>query len=343
MKKGLLIALGVVLVGGFFGYDYYQRLFAPNTPDVLVDEYVLIPTNSTFDEVLEMLDKNGTIKNKESFKWVAEYMSYPKNPMRAGRFKIKPNMSNKSLVTLLRSGEQAPVRLAIHNKWTVEQVAGLVAKQLELDSVDFARTFLDEAYLSQFGLVKETAMTAFIPDSYDVYWNTTTEDFFKKMIFYRDKFWSEDRLAKAKKLGLTKEEVYTLASIVEKETNQNDEKSRIAGVYLNRIDKGWTLGADPTVKFAVGDFKLSRILFSHTDIVSPYNTYKVAGLPPGPIYMSSKASIDHSLDAEKHNYMYFCAEPGGTGHHAFAVTAAQHKANAAKYHAYSREQRRRSE
>lgn len=341
MKKFFIVLLAIVLIGGYFGYGYYQSIFSPNTPSDLKKEFVYIPTNSSFDEVTAMLVDSGYIKDKSSFVWVANYMDYPSEPMRAGRFKVKPNMSNKALVGLLRSGEQAPVRIAMHNKWTVNHIAGLLAQHLELDSLDFARKFNDEAFLSEFGLDAATSMTAFIPDSYDFYWNTTAEDVFKKMIFYRDKFWNEERTAKAKALGLTKEEVYTLASIVDAETNQSDEMAKIAGLYLNRLKQGIPLESDPTAKFGTGDFTINRVLYKHLEIDSPYNTYKRKGLPPGPIYMSAKSALNHTLNPATHNYIFMCAQPGGTGYHNFASTNAQHERNVAKYRAYSRELRRK--
>lgn len=337
-----IVLLALIVVGGIIGFNLYQRVFAPNVPASLASEYVYIPSNSTFEEVVEQLSSSKIIKDKSSFIWTAERMKYPKNPMRAGRFKITPRMSNYRLIQLLRGGAQSPLRIAVQNKWAIDDVAGLFAQYLEADSLDFLKTFQDEAFLSEFGLNKATAMTAFLPDSYDFYWTETPKKVFNKMISYRDKFWNEDRLQKAANLGLSKEEVYTLASIVQKETNQNDEKARIAGVYLNRLKKGMRLEADPTAKFASGNYKLSRVLYSHLEIDSPYNTYMYAGLPPGPIYMSTKTSIDKTLNAEDHNYIYFCAKPGGTGYHAFAVTYTQHLANAARYHAYARAQRRKN-
>jgi UPF0755 protein len=344
MKKVILIIiLGILLVGGFFAFNMYQKVFVPNVnSDLPNDGYVLIPTNSSFEEIATQFQEQGIIKNQSSFEWTAQQMKYAKNPMRAGRYKIEPNWSNRTLITHLRGGLQAPVRMTVHNKWAIEDVAGLLASQLEADSLDFVKVFLDEDFLAQYGLNKETAMTAFIPDTYDFYWNTSPKKLFSKMVSYRDKFWNEGRLAKAKKLGLTKEEVYTMASIVEKETNKNDEKDRVAGVYYNRLRKGMRLEADPTAKFASGNYKLSRVLYSHLEIDSPYNTYKYAGLPPGPIYMSSQSSIDKTLDLENHNYIYFCAKPGGTGYHAFAKSYRQHLNNAAKYHAYSRLQRQKN-
>ena len=337
----LILAIVLFMVGSFVAFNLYEKVMAPNMPLELPSKYVTISTNSTFEEVRDKLHQEGYILNKSSFEWTADKMKYVKNPMRAGRYEVKPGMSNRALIRHLRGGAQAPVRVVIQNKWAVEDVAGLIAKYLEVDSTDLARTFINEDFLEEFELTKETAMTVFIPDSYDFYWNSTPEKVFEKMVHYRDKFWTAERLAKAEDLNLTKEQVYTLASIVHAETQQNDEKDRVAGVYLNRLRIGMRLEADPTAKFASGNYKLNRVTYDHLNINSPYNTYQVAGLPPGPIYMASKSSINRTLDAEDHDYIYFCAKPGGTGYHAFAKSYNQHLANAAKYHAYAREQRRK--
>jgi len=342
MKKRILPILGIVLIVGlYFGYDVYQKVWGTIVPEDIPSEFVTIPSGLTFGEVADKLYYEGYINNKGNFSWLSKQMKYAKDEMRAGRFKVKAGMNNLQLVRLLRSGEQATVRIAVHNKWDINQVAGLFAEYLDADSLSFANVFQDEELLSEYALTKGTAMSLFIPDSYDFYWNETPEKVLKKMAHYRNQFWNEDRLEKARKLNLTPTEVYTLASIVEKETNNNSEKQRVAGVYYNRLQKGMLLQADPTAKFASGDYKLNRVTFDHTAIQSPYNTYVFAGLPPGPIYMASKTSIDKTLNLENHDYLYFCAKPGGVGEHAFAKTLRQHNVNAAKYHKYAREQRRK--
>lgn len=344
MKKNIRpILIIVLLIGIYFGKDIYNKTFAAIVPDDISSEYVTIPAGLSFGEIADKLYYEGFINSKSDFAWLSKKMKYAKENMRSGRFKVQAGMSNVQLVRLLRSGEQATVRIAVHNKWDIYQVAGLFAESLDGDSITFARAFQDENLLSQYGLTKETAMSVFIPDSYDFYWNETPEKVLKKMDYYRTQFWNESRLNKARALNLKPIEVYTLASIVEKETNNNAEKSRIAGVYYNRLQKRMLLQADPTAKFASGDYKLNRVTFDHTGINSPYNTYVSAGLPPGPIYMASKTSIDKTLNLEKHDYLYFCAKPGGLGEHAFAKTLRQHNVNAARYHKYAREQRRKNQ
>lgn len=341
MKRILsIIVLLVVVVGGYYAYDVYSKIYIPNVVSDLKDPYVFIPTNSTFEEVRDKLHADGIIKDKASFEWAAKQMNYVKNPMRKGRYKIKPSMTNYDLIAHLRGAQQEPVKLAIHNKRTIEEVAGFLGTQLEADSMDFLRVFQDEHYTTSLGFNKPNVIAAIIPNTYNIYWTTTPLEFYERMVSENKKFWTADRLAKARKLNLSKNQVYTLASIVETETQNNPEKPRIAGVYLNRLRKGWKLEADPTVVFSMGDFTLKRVLKKHLQTDSPYNTYKNLGLPIGPIYMSSIASIDAVLNHETHEYMYFCAKPDLSGTHAFAKTLRQHLNNANKYHAWLNARRR---
>lgn len=340
LKRLFLFLLVVGLIGAYFGYDYYKKYFTPNVPNQLSNAYVHIPSNSTFDDVVALLNKQNVLLNESSFRSAAQQMNYAKDEMRSGRFKIKPNMTNYELVQHLRGGSQAPIKLTIHNKRLVEEIAGAVSKLIEPDSITLLNTFLNEELLAEHGYNKETAMAIFIPNTYELYWNTSAENFLKKMLKENKRFWNEERLDKAQRIGLTPTEVYTLASIVNEETRVNSEKPRVAGVYWNRLNKkGWLLEADPTLKFANKAFDLKRVLNRHKLIDSPYNTYKYAGLPPGPIYMSNISSIDATLNLEKHDYMFFCAKIDGSGTHAFAKTLAQHNANARRYWNYLNKRR----
>ena len=203
---------------------------------------------------------------------------------------------------------------------------------IEADSADIAALLKDEETAKKYGFNKQTFCSMFIPNTYEFWWNTSAEEFVQRMADEYKKFWNDDRKAKANELGLSQSQVSTLASIVESETQKNDEKARIAGVYINRLKKDWLLQADPTVVFAAGDFTIKRILNKHLEINSPYNTYKYKGLPPGPICIPSTTSIDAVLNYEHHNYMYFCAKEDFSGYHNFATTNAQHEANARRYH-----------
>ena len=232
---------------------------------------------------------------------------------------------------MLRGGNQTPLSLTIQNVRTLDQLTGRVAARLEMDSVTLAN-FFNTQFDSLAQTTPETRLTRFIPNTYEFYWTVTPEDFVSRMLKEHEKFWNEERQAKAAALNMTPTEVYTLASIVEKETNYNPEKPRVAGVYLNRLAIDMPLQADPTVVFAVGDFEMKRGYHGHLQIDSPYNTYKNTGLPPGPIFMPGIPSIDAVLNREQHNYLYFCAKPPEEGEgHAFAETYDAHLVNANRY------------
>jgi len=334
IKKIFIVLLIIAGIAGYFGYEKYKQVLIPNVPEKLEDSFLIIPTGSSFEDVVSILKGKKIIKDESSFRWVAEQMKYIKPQMRAGRFEIQPGWSNRSLVRHLRGGKQSTIKLVLNNERLPEEIAGKVAKFIEADSSDIIELLQNKTYLQQFGLIPETAMSVFIPNTYDFFWNRDAKAFFEKMLQENKKFWTKDtRLKKADNLGLSKEEVYTLASIVERETNQKDEKERMAGVYVNRLKKGMLLQADPTVVFATRDFTARRVLNRHTEYDSPYNTYMYTGLPPGPISMASISSIDGVLNAEDHDYIFFCAKGDGTGYHAFAKTLSGHNANARRYQA----------
>ena len=326
-----LLLLGLA-VGGYFGFVKYQIYTAPNVPDELSATFVHIPSGATFDQVVDTLLQNGQLLDADGFREVAAQLKYVRTPMRAGRFAIEPGWSNLKLVRHLRGGAQAPVKVVLTNARFVEEVAGDVARQIEADSAAIMALLSDPAYLDTLGLDPATALTLFIPNTYELYWNTSAGGFVDRMRKEHTRFWgSEERLAKAEAANLSPEEVYTLAAIVQKETNQNAEKPRVAGVYLNRLERGIPLQADPTVVYALRQFDLRRVLFRHLEVDSPYNTYKNAGLPPGPIAMADISSIDAVLDPEAHDYLYFVARGDESGRHNFSKTLAGHNANIRTY------------
>ncbi len=332
MKKLLLGLLVIALIIGALGYNKYQQIFSPNVPSNLEDPIIYIPTGSDFEQLVQSLLDKKIIEDETSFRYTAEKMSFIKSKMRSGRFKIEPNWSNRALIGHLRGGTQATVKVVLTNERLPNEIAGKVSKVIEADSTSIDRLLRNESFLADHGFTPETAMTVFIPNTYEFFWNQDAEAFFEKMLKENKKFWGKkDRKAKAEGLQMSPQEVYTLASIVERETNQNEEKPTIAGVYLNRLKKGMLLQADPTVVFAVGQFDLRRVLNKHLEYDSPYNTYKYTGLPPGPISMAEISTIDAVLNADDHNYIFFCAKGDGTGYHAFAKTLSGHNANAARY------------
>lgn len=343
MKKALIfIFVAALLIGGFIGYQKYQTIFTPNVPATLSTNVLEIPTGSDYGDIKNLLIQNGFIIDTTGFDWVATQMNYKKTNMRTGRFRIQPGWSNRQLIGHLRSGKQAPVKVVLTNERLLEEVAAKVARFIEADSLGIIDTFNDSKVLENMGVNRENLMTMFIPNTYEFYWNQTGRDFLERMKKEHTSFWSkDDRLAKAKKLELTPEEVYTLASIVQRESLKSDERPRIAGVYLNRLEKGILLQADPTVVFATGQFDLTRVLYKHLEYDSPYNTYLYPGLPPGPISMASINSIDAVLNPEKHQYIYFCAKGDGSGYHSFAKTLAGHNQNIKVYKKNLRKRGRR--
>lgn len=329
----ILLLLIVAAVG--VGYLLYRVLYHPN---VWLGEKeqvsVYIPHEADFNEVKSTLYSNGMIVNRKNFEWLAWQKKYPEN-IKPGHYVIKQGMTSNDLINMLRAGEQTPVKVIFNNINTLQELAGKVGAQLELDSSDLINLLKDSAYLSQFGLQTETASSLFIPNTYEFYWNTAADEFIERMHREYNKFWSEERKSKAEELELSIPEIVTLASIVEKETNKEEEKDEIAGVYMNRLTRGWLLQADPTLKYILeyqmGDEEIRRVLKRDKEIESPYNTYKYGGLPPGPICLPSISSIDAVLNYDDHNYFYFCAKDDLSGYHVFSKTLSQHNLNARKY------------
>lgn len=320
----LLAALGV----GFF---FYIKLLKPNTGKFEEKAYLYIPTGGTFKNVVDSLEKNQLLNNIESFKWSADFMKYNDTNIKAGRYRINKGMNNRAIINRLKSGNQEAVRLTFNNIRTKAQFAGYIGRKLEIDSVKFLEMLNDEQFVGKFGFNKETVFTVFIPNTYELFWNTNQQKFFSRMYDEHQKFWNADRKKKAEELGMTPEKVSTLASIVYWETKKPDEMPVVAGVYLNRLNKGMKLEADPTVIFAEGDFSIKRVRGKMMANPSPYNTYVHTGLPPGPISMPSVTAIDAVLNHEHHNYLYFCAKDDFSGYHAFAETLEQHLANAKRF------------
>lgn len=283
IKKIILITIALALIiAGAIGYSFYQKIYGANVTE---DTALYIPTNASYGQVREQVAKY--VKSMESFDWVAEKKNYP-NLIKGGRYLIEKGMSNDALVDLLRSGKQTPLTLTFNNQDTLEKLAGRIAAQIEPDSVTVLQAILDPGFLKENNLSKETVIGIFIPNSYEVYWNTSAEKLRDRMLTEYNRFWTDERSAKAKKLGLTKNEVITLASIVQKETAKVSERTTVAGLYLNRLRDNWALQADPTVIYALKqqngqDFEVKRVLFADLQIDSPYNTYKNTGLPPGPL------------------------------------------------------------
>lgn len=332
----LIISFAIlILAAGTVGFLFWKAVYKNN---ISLDDgqvgYLFIKTGSDYPGLLAELKSTAYLKNIKTFAWLAERKNL-RNHIYPGRYEIKPGMNNDELIDMLRSGAQKPLNVTFNNIRTIAQLAGTISKQIEADSVSLILEILHKENYNQPALNTDTYGVVFIPNTYEFFWNTSAKGFLKRMINEYDKFWSEPRKQKAEMKNLSPVEVSIAASIVDKETNRNDEKARIAGVYLNRIRKGWKLQADPTAVYAFyleNDSLLHRVYKKHTQIDSPYNTYVYKGLPPGPICIPSIAGIDAILNSEKHGYMYFVAKADGSGYHHFSKTYKQHLKYARQLH-----------
>ena len=331
-KKFIWSLLGVLLVSGAITASvFYSRIYQSNVSlDYQKEVFIYIPSSASFEDVLQQLTHEGIIINSSSFRWISERKRYINN-IKSGRYLIKDGMNNNELVNLLRSGRQTPVNVVFNNVRTKEDFAGIIANQLELDSVEIIEAMLDTVFLNNIGLNAFNVSSLFIPNTYEFYWNTSIMSFLSRMVAENHHFWNNSRKAKCKLLNLKKEEVIILASIVEKETLKKDEQPIVAGLYLNRLKKNMLLQSDPTVIFAIGDFSIRRVLKKDLKYDSPYNTYKYKGLPIGPISLPSIGAIDAVLNYQKHDYLFMCAKEDFSGYHNFAKNIKQHNVNAKKY------------
>lgn len=321
----LLVAAGVI------GYFLYQAIYAPNVWTEADEKvYIFIDDDDTFEDVAKKLYTKGLIIHRNNFEQVAKYKKYNEN-IKPGRYAIANEMNNNDLVSLLRSGNQEPVKVRFNNIRLKEDLATRIAAQINIDEQKLLEKINDSLYTSSVGFTTETIKCMFLPNTYFINWNTKEDAFLSRMEYEYRQFWTEERREKAANAGLSLVEVSILASIIDKETQKNDEKARMAGVYLNRLKNGWRLQADPTLIYALGDFNIKRVLNVYKEIDSPYNTYKYTGLPPGPICIPSLSSIKAVLNAEDHQYFFFCAQPNYSGYHNFAKYSRQHNKNAKAY------------
>ena len=328
-SKRFIIAAGliVVIASLLWVYNNYNKVYKPNVKHATT---LYIPTSSDYQVVVKILKDQDLLRDTNSFNWVAHLKNYPSH-IKPGAYKINEGWSNNILINKLRSGIQTPVSVTFTNIRFRENLAGRLALCFEADSISFLSVLNNDSLAKKYGLTHDNFTSIFIPNTYEFYWTTSPLKFVERMKKEYDIFWNESRKKKAADLGLTPTQVITLASIIQEETNKNDEKPRIAGVYINRIHRGMLLQADPTIKFAMKDFAIKRILNEYLKIDSPFNTYLYAGLPPGPINFPDIESIDAVLNAEKNDYLFFCAKEDFSGYHNFAKTLHEHDKNAAKY------------
>jgi len=331
-KKTIIIILlfisVVAFVGGVYAYSVYKDIFKTN---VSSDAYLFIPTGADYKELVDSLIATEVVVDINSFKKTALLKKY-KNKIHPGRYFLKKGMVNIDLVNMLRSGNQAPVKLTFNNIRTIEDLASKISKIIEADSFEIIETLNNESFIGEYGFNNKTIIGMFIPNTYEYYWNTSAKLFVEKMYVEYKRFWTKGRLEKAIEINLSKQEVSVLASIVQAEQREhNDEKAIIAGLYINRLKRGMLLQSDPTLIFASGDFTKKRVLNKDKEISSLYNTYKYVGLPPGPINMPEISSLDAVLNYNKNNYIFMCAKEDFSGYHNFATNVKQHGINARKY------------
>ncbi len=325
----------VAILGVVLSAIAYFKFFANNTNFNEEEKYIFIPSNSNYEQAIKII--SPLIKDVSSFELYAKNRKYDQH-VKSGRFLLKKGMGNFQLVRALRLN--IPIKLAFNNQERIENLVQRVASQIETDSLQLMNAITNEAFMKENGFDKNTVIGMFLPNSYEVYWNTSPEKFRDKMLKEYKNFWTNERLAKAKKINMTPVEVETLASIVHKETVKADERPRVAGVYLNRLKIGMPLQADPTIIYALklrdNNFNqvIKRVLYDDLKIISPYNTYVNQGLPPGPIAMPDLNAVDAVLNPEKHDYIYFCASVERFGYHEFATNYAKHQVNANKYSAW---------
>jgi UPF0755 protein len=327
-KKILVGSLLAAILLGIAGIAHIYYYFFAQPFQITDTTYIYIDRDDDVDSVYHKIIDAGNPKQMHGFESLVRYQGYN---VKTGRYAIKPTDNMRYLHRRLSMGYQTPIKLTVGSVRTLDRIARNTARQLMVDSCEIANILNDTAYISKLGFTPETLPALFIPNTYEVYWNMSAEDFTQRMLKEHKAFWNEKRLKQAEAIGLTPIEVATLASIVEEETANQAEKPMVAGLYINRLKKGMLLQADPTVKFSLQEFGLKRILFKHLEVDSPYNTYKYAGLPPGPIRIPSYQGLESVLNYTKHNYIYMCAKEDFSGTHNFAVTSAQHAANARKY------------
>lgn len=334
-KKTKIIAgifIGLSVLASVFSLYFYQLFFAANFLIDKKDKALYIPPGAGFEQVMDSLKKGAFLNDEISFRFVAKMLKYQDaGRVKPGRYVIKAGMSNLAAVRKLRSGAQDPVRVTFNNVRVKKDLAGRITRHLMADSARLLQMLNNPAVVAAYGFDTATIPAMFIPNTYEMYWNTSEEELLKKMHREYEKFWTAERKAKADALGLTPVQVSILASIVEAETKKRDEAPRIAGVYLNRLNANEKLQADPTVVFAIGNFNIKRLSFNDLKYDSPYNTYLYTGLPPGPINVPPLQAIEATLNPEKHRYMFFCAKGDFSGYHAFAETFDEHLKNAARY------------
>lgn len=329
-KKLISLLLFFALIILFIIFLIYRLLFGLSLKTGGENTILYIPEGSTYVQAMDTVKAHFLIPDPKVFNWIAEKKNYPAL-VKPGRYIIDTDLSYTGLINLLRSGRQTPVNVTFNNIRTLNDLAGKIGKQIDADSVQLINFLMDPDNYTKDGFTRETVISVFIPNTYQLFWNTDAEGFYSRMYREYIRFWNEDRQAKAKAKNLTQIEVSILASIIDDEVAKPEEKPKIAGVYLNRLKRGIPLQACPTIKFALNDWTITRVLKAYLEVDSPYNTYKHYGFPPGPIGCATIEGIDAVLNAEKHDYLFFAAKADFSGYHNFSRTLSEHNRYAAEY------------
>ncbi|GAA4850370.1 endolytic transglycosylase MltG [Algivirga pacifica] len=329
-KKKIYLFVGLSAVVITVAVYVFQIFFTANINVGKKHSILLIPEGGTIKNVQDSLNKHQYVEEIVPFMFVSKLMKFHEN-VKPGRYLLRNDMTNIEAIRLLRSGNQEPVKVTFNNARTLEDLAPKITRNLQCSAVEFMDAIKDEAFLSDLGYDSLTVKAIFIPNTYELYWNTDAKALIRRMDYEYKRFWNDERKAQADKIGLTPFQVSVLASIVQAETIKPDEKPKVAGLYINRLNRNMLLQSDPTLVYAHRDFEIKRVLNIHKEINSPYNTYKFKGLPPAPINVPEIGSLKAVLNHEKHKYLYMCAKEDFSGYHNFARTLREHNNNAIRY------------
>lgn len=329
-KFFIIFLLVFTILLSSFSFYAYQVVYSPNILVDKEDRILIIDEDETFKSLQEKLYEENYVQNLVAFSLLSKLMDYDQY-IKPGRYKLEANMNNLQAIRKLRAGLQEPVSVTFNNIRLKEEIAEKITKNIQLTPEEFEQSLEHFIENNEAGFNDNNIIGMFIPNTYHVYYDISGDELVERMHYEYKKFWNDERKRKADSIGLTPLEVSTLASIVQAESVKRDESPKIAGLYMNRLKRGIALQADPTLVFASGDFSIKRVLNIHKEVDSPYNTYKYAGLPPGPINMPFIHSLDAVLNYEDHNYLYMCAREDFSGYHNFAATLNEHLKNAARY------------
>ncbi len=333
-RKNIFAAFMIVftVMLSSFAFYFWQILFTPNILVDKPDQFFAIQKGATFKEVQNDLYDQGIVNDLVTFSFLAKLKSYDEL-VKPGMYRLTSDMTNTQAINLLRSGSQTPIKMTFNRARKVEELPGIFSRFMAFDSLQMAEVMLHDTTASYYGFDSLNFISMFVPNTYEIYWTASPKAVLDRMKKEYDRFWTDDRISKARAIGLSPKEVSILASIVEAEISKTEEARRVAGLYINRLRQGIPLQADPTLVFAANDFSIGRVLTVHTQIDSPYNTYKNEGLPPGPINMPTIIALEAVLNYEQHDFLYMCARDDFSGYHAFAETLREHNINAAKFQA----------